>query len=241
MKKDEKNKNDEYNAELRLARVVRHLENSEVLHDCYDVEDEGVEELLKDYGVCEDFSASEKDVLRQCLFDMAFYEEAREAARWARNETDPVLLFEHLTKGSPLSYLDSANIKRLEPFFYQAYTELGYYNYELEPFKDLITTLSGDYAPSNIFAPNYESLVSNHKIMLDVNEFIQTKAKNMIFIYGEYDPWGSSAVDLKDNTNCLKMVKEKGSHKTRIKHFNEADKKLIYSKLEEWMDYEIPN
>jgi PS-10 peptidase S37 len=157
------------------------------------------------------------------------------------NATDPILLFDHLTKGSPLSYLDSANIKRLEPFFYQAYTELGYYNYELAPFKDLITTVSGDYAPSNIFAPNYENLVSNHKIMLKVNEFIQTEAKNMIFIYGEYDPWGSSAVDLNGNINCLKMVKEKGSHKTRIKHFDEADRELIYRKLEEWLRYEIPN
>ncbi|MBL1215658.1 MAG: peptidase [Ignavibacteriae bacterium] len=157
------------------------------------------------------------------------------------NETDPLLLFDHLTKGSPLSYLDSANIKRLEPFFYQAYTELGYYNYDLAPFKDLITTISGDFAPSKIFAPNYESLVSNHKIMLDVNEFIQTNAKNIIFIYGEYDPWSSSAVDLKENTNCLKMVKEKGSHKTRIKHFDEADRNLIYDKLEEWLGYEIKN
>ena len=35
------------------------------------------------------------------------------------------------------------------------------------------------------------------------------------------------------------MVKKTGSHATRIKHFNEEEKEIIFSTLEKWLDVKI--
>jgi len=62
----------------------------------------------------------------------------------------------------------------------------------------------------------------------------------MIFIYGEIDAWSSTAVELTGETNSIKMVKTGGNHRTRIKSFNEIDRAIIIDKLENWLDYKIP-
>lgn len=76
--------------------------------------------------------------------------------------------------------------------------------------------------------------------MRAVNNFLQTNGNNIIYIYGEYDPWSASAVQLiSDKTNALKMVKAGGNHRTRIKSFDDKEKEKIYGKLEDWLDVKI--
>ena len=61
----------------------------------------------------------------------------------------------------------------------------------------------------------------------------------MVFIYGGNDTWGATAIELTGETNSIKMVKKGGSHRTRIRSFEEKDQKFIINKLEEWLDYKI--
>jgi hypothetical protein len=61
----------------------------------------------------------------------------------------------------------------------------------------------------------------------------------MLFIYGEYDTWSAPAVQLTGETNAVKMVLKGGSHRTRIKHFPDDEKEIIYSTLEDWLGIEI--
>ncbi len=75
--------------------------------------------------------------------------------------------------------------------------------------------------------------------MKDISNWVQTDAKNFIFIYGGNDPWSSTGVCLTGRTNSIKMIQPSGSHRTRIKSFSEKDKKIIYSKLEEWLNIKI--
>ena len=76
---------------VKLALAIRQLENSEVLHDGYDVDEDGVEGVLKEYGIFETWTEDERHILKMHLIDMAFREEVREAVRWAHS--DPVLAF----------------------------------------------------------------------------------------------------------------------------------------------------
>lgn len=132
---------------------------------------------------------------------------------------------------------DKTELKRLESFFYQAYTEIGYYGYDISDFKDLITEI--EHPTNEIFAPKGIDLKYNYDSMQKVYEWVQNEAQNFIFIYGEYDPWNSTSVKLNGTTNSIKLVKKAGSHKTRIRHFNTEDKELIYSTLEKWLDIKI--
>ena len=132
---------------------------------------------------------------------------------------------------------DVKELKRIESFFYQAYTEIGYYGYDITDFKDLLTEVKN---PTNeIFAPKGVELKYNYESMQKVYEWVQNEAQNFIFIYGEYDPWNSTSVQLNGTTNSIKMVKKAGSHATRIRHFNSEEKELIYSSLEKWLDIKI--
>jgi len=86
MNKEEKYKNTDG---IKLALAIRQLENSEVLHDGYDVDEDGVEAVLKEYGIFSSWTDDEREILKMHLIDMAFREEVREAERWAKS--DPIL------------------------------------------------------------------------------------------------------------------------------------------------------
>ena len=72
--------------------AIRKLVSSEVLHECYDVEDDGVENILVCYGVFYQFTKEELAILKEYLLEMAAREEIREAVRWAGQEHDLIIL-----------------------------------------------------------------------------------------------------------------------------------------------------
>jgi hypothetical protein len=148
-------------------------------------------------------------------------------------------LFEHLVNGSSLDYFSDQDVSTILPFFYQAYAEIGYYGYDISEVKDLLKEVKEP--TSRIFLPESLNPDFNCSTMHNVNNWIQKNGNNMIFIYGEYDSWSSTAVELTGETNALKMVKDKGTHTTRILSFDEEDQKRIKDSLQVWLDYQIPD
>ena len=74
--------------------------------------------------------------------------------------------------------------------------------------------------------------------MQEVKYFLDNSAEKMLFIYGEYDPWSSTAVELNtDATNreLYKFVKTGGDHKTRIHSFNSEYQKKIFAIIDRWL------
>jgi len=136
------------------------------------------------------------------------------------------------------SFFSEEGTDPIRPFFYQALTEIGFYTYDIEPFGELIQAVK---SPNFYFTmPEGVDTTYNYQSMKNVNDFLQTKGNNIIYIYGEYDPWSASAVQLiEGKTNALKMVKKGGSHKTRIKSFDEAEQQIIYTKIEELLEIKI--
>lgn len=76
----------------RVAKTIRSLDNTEIFHECYDIIDEALEDILAAYGVYESFSPSEEDFVRNYLYRRASQAEIQEAVRWATEEQDPILL-----------------------------------------------------------------------------------------------------------------------------------------------------
>ncbi len=113
---------------------------------------------------------------------------------------------------------------------------MGYYAYDTDSFKDLLKYADGK---TNFFISENVTVSFNPEAMKDINDFIQNEANNFIFIYGGNDPWSATAVCLSGKTNSIKMVHPGGSHRTRIRHFSNEDKEIIYSKLEEWLGVKI--
>ena len=147
------------------------------------------------------------------------------------------VLFNHLIKCSPIKYLSDQGIKPIASFFYQAYAEIGYYGYDITDFRDLLTEIKEP--TSKIFLPKGTDPEFNYPLMQKINTWVQKEGNNMLFIYGEYDTWSAPAVQLTGETNAVKMVKEGGSHRTRIKHFSDEEKEIIYNTLEKWLNIRI--
>ena len=77
---------------IKLTLAIRQLENQDVWHECYDIEEGPIEDILAEYGIHTCFTEAEKEVLTEELLRLAAAAEIAEAARWAHGEHDPLLL-----------------------------------------------------------------------------------------------------------------------------------------------------
>ena len=151
----------------------------------------------------------------------------------------PENLFKHLYTASSFDYFDGKSMTYFQPFFYQAYTEIGYYNYETSDFTDLLIDVKDKYASNICFAPQNAELNFNKKLMENINSYIYNYGNNMLYIYGGNDTWSATSVNIGPNTNAVKMIKKGGNHRTRINSFIGDEKEKIYSTLEKWLNIKI--
>jgi len=142
-------------------------------------------------------------------------------------------LYKHMISVSGFDFFTKEAMDEFGPFYVQAYNEIGYYGYDTFPFKDLLKEIKNF---SNAFlVPQNAKINFNPNVMKDVNEWLQNNGNNILYIYGGNDAWSSTSMQLTGKTNAVKMVKEGGSHGTRIRDFENGQKELIYSTLENWL------
>jgi len=196
------------------------------------------EQYAKDNGLT--FKMGYEAAFEYCVleFSFAFWQWGDLACADIPENADDIQKVFRAFETVGFDFFSEEGIEPIRPFFYQALTEIGFYTYDIEPFGDLIQVVK--HPNFNFTLPEGADSSYNYESMRKVNEFLQTSGNNILYIYGEYDPWSASAVQLiSGKTNALKMVKASGNHKTRIKSFGETEKKLIYDKLEEWLELKI--
>ncbi|PKP31259.1 MAG: aminopeptidase [Bacteroidetes bacterium HGW-Bacteroidetes-16] len=142
----------------------------------------------------------------------------------------------HLDKVAGIDWISNQGIEKLQPYFYQAMHEIGLYGYDIKPFKEYTSYQSN---PTFDFTfPKGEQVVFEPDLMYKVDFYLRHLAKNMIFIYGENDPWSATAVDLDGQTNSIKIVKKGGSHRTRINNLPEGQQKQVLDSIHAWLSQE---
>ena len=115
-------------------------------------------------------------------------------------------------------------------------TEQGIYGYETAPFKKYLNTeeiYKFDWAFPDGITKEFD-----YKPMQDIKSFLDTSAEKMLFIYGEYDAWSATAVELTEDASkreVYKFVRPKGNHRDRIKSFDEDSQKQIYGIIDAWL------
>ncbi len=143
-------------------------------------------------------------------------------------------IYNHLVYVSDFSYECDQEWGKIKSFFYQAYTELGYYAYVPGDLKPLIKGFDSDTISSDIFVPDGDTLVYHPETM----QFVMTQLKKhnpeIIAISGEIDPWGSTSLLVDDIPNAYLFFKPGGCHKTRINNLPVEMRKEVYRHIEEW-------
>ena len=145
-------------------------------------------------------------------------------------------IWDHFLANGGVTYFDDESIESNYPFFYQCYTEFGYYAYEIDKFKDYIKYADGQ---TPFFIPKDSNPTYDPRLLKKINNWASNEAENFIFINGGNDPWTSPGVCLTGKTNSIKMVLPNGSHASRIRGFSKNDKELIFTRLEKWLDIQI--
>ncbi|MDD4148503.1 MAG: S28 family serine protease [Bacteroidales bacterium] len=153
----------------------------------------------------------------------------------SKKETD-TKIFQHLITVSAPDYFSIEGSGDTKPFYYQAAKELGYYGYQTEHLSGLLKIKSAKNYFKLIFLGKDLKVDFYAQTAIDLQKFLQTKAKNTILIYGEFDPWTAAAPDVSENPEVIKIVKPNGTHATRIMSLPENDKEMVLKSLKAWME-----
>ncbi len=194
------------------------------------------EAFAKEKGYTYEMVGGTKKALEMVIleYQFSFWQWGYECGDIPDAEDDLDVVYEYLTRVSDPSFFDDLHIRQMQPFFYAALTEIGMYDYNVKPFKkysDLKENITFDFTlPEGVKKKPFYA-----QQMADIQKWLQTDAKKMLFIYGGQDPWGATAVDLKDNENCVKYVRGDMHHGCRIKSFEEITKIDIIETLKDWL------
>ncbi len=142
-------------------------------------------------------------------------------------------LVAHYNRVGTLRYYSDQGKKQFEPFLYQAFTEMGYYNYDITDFKAHMKTLKN---PSNLaICPDDVTIVYNPATMAFVYHFLQYEADRVVYIYGEDDTWSATQIQLLGRTDALKIVVPDVHHGASIRGFSPEQAERFYAHMERWL------
>lgn len=169
-------------------------------------------------------------------FPFAFWQWGHNPADIPEEESsDLEEVFDYLVRVSDPSFFEDNSLKRMAPFFYAALTETGMYSYNTKPFKKFLPDEENEIDFTFAMPQGAEMKPFNTKQMAAINEWLQTDASKILFVYGGSDPWYATAVDLKKNGKCRKYVRGDMSHACRIKDFDPVSKEDLIDTLKEWL------
>lgn len=144
------------------------------------------------------------------------------------------LLFAHFAEVASPDYFAVEGHKKYISFYVQAARELGYYGYDTEPLKEFMVMKSTENYLHNYFLQGI-----THPIWFETMRWadkkVRKKGNNMLFIYGEYDPWSATAYVPGKRKDQMVVVKQGGDHRTRILNLPENQKKEAIKLLKSWL------
>ena len=184
------------------------------------------------------FYVTLEDIYDYCVLEYSFsvWQWGKSIASIPAPTADDDVLFNELVKVvDPDYFATTGNLS----FFAQAYRELGYYGYDIKPFKKYMSIKSAKHYLRDVMLPpelrkiKFDKTVSQH-----ITKYLKENDPQMICIYGEVDPWTAAGVTwLKDypKENIKVYVKPGGSHGTRISNMPAEQRNEILDTINKWL------
>ncbi len=150
-------------------------------------------------------------------------------------DSDDKMLFDHLIDISGPDYFSEG--QPTASFFVQAAKELGYYGYDVKPFKKYLSiTDSKGYLHKIMLPENSGEIDFSPALYHKVYDFLKENDPKMIFIYGEVDPWSATRVPIfKKKVNQQIYIQPGGSHRARISNMPDNMKEKILKQIDTWL------
>jgi hypothetical protein len=140
-------------------------------------------------------------------------------------------MFEFLNMISPVTDNDDDAVARFAPYYYQAYSQLGFPDYGsiyLSPYLDY-TDL--DYIHE---LPTPLEPVFHEHAMLDIDDWVEHHASRIALVYGEWDPWTAGRIALGLADDSKSYIVTHGTHHSEIIGLDNDDREDVLGKLRRW-------
>lgn len=141
----------------------------------------------------------------------------------------------YLSEESPFSYYTDDDVYTFTPFYYQAFTELGYYYFMTDHLDHLLVSVT-DKSHRKL-APQGVTLNYKPAVMRDILNWLQNSGNNIIYIYGGQDPYTIAAVNPKGSTNSLQFIQPGIDHGCRISDL--TSRSQVLNTLESWLGVSV--
>ena len=153
-------------------------------------------------------------------------------------DEDDDAIYKHFMAISEPSYFAKGGGN--ESFFVQAARELGYYGYDIRPFKKYLSIKSSKGYLKKLMLPEDAKHIKFDKTLSKkITKFLKKSDPKMVFIYGEIDPWSAAApmwLDTSKKKNMHMFVQPRGSHRARINTLPEEMKQEAIRIIKEWLE-----
>ncbi|GHH32768.1 S28 family serine protease [Streptomyces candidus] len=107
----------------------------------------------------------------------------------AKTATDDQI-FDYIDAKSGFSSSSDQDLATYTPYYYQAGTQLGAPQYKYPHLKGLLKW-GPDYFQPRVYVPRDIPMKWQDGAMRDIDGWVRREARQMMFVYGQNDPWGS--------------------------------------------------
>jgi len=171
-------------------------------------------------------------------YSFAFWQWGTPVSSIPANDASDEEIYQHFMAISEPSYFAKGGGN--ESFFIQAARELGYYGYDIRPFKQYLSIKSSKGYLKRLMLPeDGKDIKFDKTLSKKITKFLKKNDPKMLFIYGEIDPWSAAAVtwlntDKKQNMHIF--VEPRGSHRARIHTLPEEMRTEATRILKQWLE-----
>ncbi|MBK8699124.1 MAG: hypothetical protein IPN29_06125 [Saprospiraceae bacterium] len=149
-------------------------------------------------------------------------------------------LLKHLIRVSDPGFFSDRDMQKYATHYHQAATQMGYYGYDISPFRKHLKAIDTAHNPSAIFVPGKMATVFDATLSLKTAEWLKEQGDRFIYINGAMDTWSATAVRPQEGRNALwYFLPGKDHAKARIKNLSGEEQARIVATLQQWLR-EIP-
>ena len=173
-------------------------------------------------------------------YPFSFWQYGHDCNDIPTNETPLFEAVEYFMSVSDIVFFADRSMEYMAPHYYQSAQQMGYYGYETNLFKDLLTELPKN--PHAAFVPSKIPVKFDGALLQKINKWLPKNKEEFIYINGALDTWSATAVPSNYGTSSLYFFIEGKNHgNARIRNMGLKDQaELIYT-LEKWLEIDIKN
>jgi len=148
----------------------------------------------------------------------------------------PELVVDHLAQVTRLHYMSDLYRDYFKAYVYQVLTETGSPKYEPYHLLDLLEEPVVDVRLAYGFPLDME-FNYRWETIPDILAWVATEGDEIIYLYGEVDPWTAGAVTLSGLPDALLLIQEGADHQVRILELDERT--LVLQTLGGWIGKDL--